>query len=150
MGVCVLLRPAVVLVKLKRKLQYRGHVYFERVRPEFVQQILQYLKCNNHLYKDLEIDTGNIPNELINICDNSADFQINSDSLDLFQQLLKDIDEPIEISLETESRKSYDIIHDNELEYVENPLDVYRVASNETTLMSLCQHQTKLIMKLSM
>ena len=35
-------RPAdsngIVIVKLKRKLQYRGHIYFESVRPNFVMR----------------------------------------------------------------------------------------------------------------
>ena len=37
----VLPRPAeddgVVLVKLKRKIEFKGHVYFESVRPSFVE-----------------------------------------------------------------------------------------------------------------
>ena len=48
-------RPAdsngIIIVKLKRKLQYRGHVCFESVRPNFMQ---------NLLYHDTEIDWGNI------------------------------------------------------------------------------------------
>ena len=43
----VLSRPAgsdgVVLVKLKRKLEFKGHVYFEGVRPHFVELALNYL-----------------------------------------------------------------------------------------------------------
>ena len=37
-------RPAdnngIIIVKLKRKLQYRGHVYFECVRPNFILKFL--------------------------------------------------------------------------------------------------------------
>ena len=33
-----------LFVKLKRKLIFRGHVYFESVRPEFIQNALTYLK----------------------------------------------------------------------------------------------------------
>ena len=40
----------IVLVKLKRKLEYNGHVYFESVRPQFINDLLHYLKINNHLY----------------------------------------------------------------------------------------------------
>ena len=40
-------RPAdsngIIIVKLKRKLQYRGHVYFESARPYFILKFLQYL-----------------------------------------------------------------------------------------------------------
>ena len=31
----------IVIVKLNRKLQYRGHVYFESVRPKFILRLLQ-------------------------------------------------------------------------------------------------------------
>ena len=62
-------RPAdsngIVIVKLKRKLQYRGHVYFESVRPDIIFRLLQYLKLNNWLYYDIEIDVKNIPSFLI-------------------------------------------------------------------------------------
>ena len=41
-----------VMVKLKRKLEYRGHIYFDAVRPYFVNDILKYLRENNFLYSD--------------------------------------------------------------------------------------------------
>ena len=44
-----------VLVKLKRKLEYR-----EIDRPEFVSIFLEYLKLNNNLYKNVEINVQNI------------------------------------------------------------------------------------------
>ena len=66
----ILSRPAdsngAAIVKLKRKLQYRGHVYFESVRPNFIMRLMQYLKLNNSLYHDIEINLGNVPNFLIN------------------------------------------------------------------------------------
>ena len=34
----------IVIVRLKRKLQCRGHVYFQSVRPNFIMRLLQYLK----------------------------------------------------------------------------------------------------------
>ena len=46
----------IVMIKLKRKLMFRGHVYFEAVSPEAVRIALQYLKLNNPLYSDIEID----------------------------------------------------------------------------------------------
>ena len=63
-------RPAdsngIVIVKLKRKLQYRSHVYFESLRPNFIMRLLQHLKLNNSLYHDIEINLDNVPNLLIN------------------------------------------------------------------------------------
>ena len=45
-------RPAdsngLVIVKLKRKLEYRGHVYFELLRSRFIFRILQFKKKKNH------------------------------------------------------------------------------------------------------
>ena len=34
----------IVMLKLKRKLMYRGHVFFEVVRPDVVIDTLQYLQ----------------------------------------------------------------------------------------------------------
>ena len=69
-------RPAdsngIVIVKLKRNLQYRGHVYFESVTPNFIMRLLQYLKLSNSLYHDIEINSDNVPNFLIN--EKSQDF----------------------------------------------------------------------------
>ena len=42
----------IITVKFKRKLQYRGHVYFQSARPNFILKFLQYL--------------DNIPSFLIN------------------------------------------------------------------------------------
>ena len=43
----------IVMIKLKRKLLYRGHVYFEAVSPDLVRSALEYLKMNNPLYGDI-------------------------------------------------------------------------------------------------
>ena len=53
------------MVKLKRKLAYRGHVYFEAVRPDIVVNALKYLKVANHLYEDVVIDQSQITEELL-------------------------------------------------------------------------------------
>ena len=42
-----------VAIKLKCKLPYRGHVYFEAARPELLNLTLMYLKENNPLYSDV-------------------------------------------------------------------------------------------------
>ena len=53
-----------VVVKLKHKLNYRGHVYFEAVRPETVFHALQYPQKNNALHSDIEIVVDNVPSDL--------------------------------------------------------------------------------------
>ena len=47
------------MVKLKRKLIYRGHVYFEAVSPDVVRSAPQYLKLNNPI--------GLIPENLLSL-----------------------------------------------------------------------------------
>ena len=42
-----------VIVKLKMKLEYRGHVYFDPVCTSLIFRILQLFKRNNPLYHDL-------------------------------------------------------------------------------------------------
>ena len=58
----VLPRPAcsngLLLLKLKRKLIYRGHVYFEPIRPDIVSELLNFLKENNFLYDNVTIESG--------------------------------------------------------------------------------------------
>lgn len=51
----------IVMVKLKRKLAFRGHVFFEPVRPDKVFEALVYLQANNVLYSDIHICMDNIP-----------------------------------------------------------------------------------------
>ena len=57
-------RSGIILLKLKRKLQFRGHVYFQPVRPEFIMTALNWLTAYNPLYKDIQIDCGNIDVQL--------------------------------------------------------------------------------------
>ena len=52
------------MLKLKRKLQFRGHVYFQAVRPEIMQQVLNWLKVHNSMYKDILVNIKNIDSNL--------------------------------------------------------------------------------------
>ena len=51
---------SLVVKKLKRKLTYSGHVYFEAVWPELLNQALMYVKKNNQLYSDVGVAIANI------------------------------------------------------------------------------------------
>ena len=55
----------ILMLKLKRKLNYRGHVYFQSIRPAMIRQALSFLKAHNHLYHKIGIDLANIPPELL-------------------------------------------------------------------------------------
>ena len=96
-----------ILLKLKRKLCYRGHVLFESVRPDIVQTALNYLKQNNPLYNNVEININNIPIDLLSLEEIPI---LREEELDLTNQA------------------------DN-LEEVENPLDQYRISANDSALI---------------
>ena len=57
-------RSGIILLKLRRKFQFRGYVYFQAVRPHFVLQALQWLKANITLHKDIQIDVNDIDTNL--------------------------------------------------------------------------------------
>ena len=44
-------------MKLKRKLQYRGHYMYDFIRPDKVVAALEWLKTNNPLYKDISVNS---------------------------------------------------------------------------------------------
>ena len=78
-------RSGIILLKLKRKLQFRGHVYFQAVRPQFVHCALNWLVANNPLYENIQIQCDNIRSDLTNLncllpndenTDNSLQLQI--------------------------------------------------------------------------
>ena len=48
----------VILAKLKGKLSFKGHVYFEPVRPQRVRAALEFLQKVNPLYQDVLISEG--------------------------------------------------------------------------------------------
>ena len=44
-----------IIVKLKRKLECKGHVVFEAVRPDLVIKFLEFFRSHKDLYSDIEI-----------------------------------------------------------------------------------------------
>ena len=81
-----------ISVKLKRKLTYRGHVLFEPVLPDNVQNTLEFLKNNNPLY-DIVIAVDQIPPELVTLpSENSEQDQI----LDMNEDDLEEVDNPLD------------------------------------------------------
>ena len=65
-------RSGIIMLKLKRKLQFRGQVYFQAARKELIQQVLNWLKVHNPLYKDILVDINNI-NSNLTALQNDAD-----------------------------------------------------------------------------
>ena len=85
----------IVLVKLKKKLEFSGHVYFEPVSPEKVENALIYLKTNNTFYEDININVDHLPAELLNLDENEDinieleeenDIETATNPLDIFRQ----------------------------------------------------------------
>lgn len=60
----------IVLVKLKKKLEFHGHVYFQPVSSEKLVNALLYFKIHNNFYEDVEIDITDLPPELLDLNDN--------------------------------------------------------------------------------
>ena len=91
-----------VVVKLKRKLCYRGHVYFESVIPELVYQALTYLKENNTLRKIFPrviFLISNLPEKRFRMFKKKAEIdELPGDSTDIFQHDMLDhyLDRPNE------------------------------------------------------
>ena len=71
----------ILFVKLKRKIIFHGHVYFESVRPNFVEIALNYLKHSNPFYSDILIHIDNITNELLSL--SNPDAMVNQDEYPL-------------------------------------------------------------------
>ena len=69
------------MVKLKRKLQFGGYVYFQAIWPELIQQVPNWLKVHNPLYKDLIIVA-----DITNIDSNLTALQNDADDNDTHQQ----------------------------------------------------------------
>ena len=95
-------RPAdsngLLIIKLKHKLEYKSHAIFEAVRPALVVQFLEFLKLHNHLYSDIEIDYNNIPVDMLG-CHNEK-----LEESEIYLQLLRSLDEPIEVEVEKKKR----------------------------------------------
>ena len=54
-----------LIVKLKRKAEYRSRVLSEPVRALFVKSVLKFLKHHNHLYSDIQINMENLPSNVL-------------------------------------------------------------------------------------
>ena len=91
-----------VIVKLKKKLECKGHLLFEPARTRFVVDLSSYLKRVNYLYKDITIVLENIPQNLQSF----VDFNEGCESLTLY--LLSRLDEPIETKLTSLNEEGVD------------------------------------------
>jgi len=72
------------MVKLKKKLIFDGHVYFEPVSLSKLESALLFLKANNSLYHDISIDLSNIDPNLMDFpVDENIDIEIVNEESDI-------------------------------------------------------------------
>ena len=82
-----------IIVKLKRIIQYKGHVVFEAVGPDVVIQCLEFLRSHSDLFSDIEINLVNIPVDILGLQ------RFKTEEYTIYSKLLKCLDEPIEVQL---------------------------------------------------
>ena len=120
----ILPRPSsssgIILLKLKRKLEFRGHVYFQAVRPQLLLNALNWLKNNNPLYKNVTIDLGNIDTTMTVL-------QPHED------KSVPEVNEKDVGDIESSSN----VVDDKADEEIEDPLNEHRLPISETCLQSL-------------
>ena len=108
-------RPAdsngLLILKLKRKLEYKSHAIFEAVRPALVIKFLE-------LYSDIGINCNNIPVDMLR-CHNQK-----LEESEIYFQLLRSLDKPLEGEVELSTNE----------EIYEDPLSAFRSLTVETTI----------------
>ena len=67
----------VIQACLKRKLNFKSHVLFEAVRLTLVRGVLNFLKKNNLLYYDIDINLDNIPRKWVNTIESNENENIS-------------------------------------------------------------------------
>ena len=111
----------IIMLKVKRKLEFRGNVYFQAVRPHFILDELNWLELNNPLYNNITIDIENISAKLTSL---EQDDNMSGINFDKNEKSL------------TEKCKQH-ITNDNDTEERDDPLNEHRQVANETCLQSV-------------
>ena len=112
-------RSGIIMLKLKRKIAFRGHVYFQAVRPDIVINALNWLKINNPLYCDMTVNIKNI--------------DINLTELQEQPSSISDAKLPV-VSNESCEKNAVD---DENEEERDDPLNEFRTPTTETCLQSV-------------
>ena len=110
------------MLKLKRKLEFRGHVYFQAVRPQFVLNALNWLRVHNPLYHNITIDISGLGNDLTPYHE---------------QQCCDDLTAKKDNFTNGTPHVAHPNDHDDDIEEQDDPLNEHRQAPNETFLQSV-------------
>ena len=129
----------IIQVSLKKRLSFKSSVYLEPVRPSVIQDVLAYLKLVNDLYSSIDINMNNITENLIDL-NNFTDDNSNASDMDVSDNENIDFvcDDKTDLIqnfhyLKNSSKDKYESNNeDPDLENIANPLDEYRLGSNET------------------
>ena len=127
-------RSCIIIIRLKRKLQSGGQVYFEASRPELIQQVLNWLKVHNPLYKDVLTDINNIDSNLTTLQNDADDNDTHR------QSTSNNVTTDSDPSLKFDAREN-DKLNSNGEEN-DDPLNEYRAPVCETCLESIIPNQT--------
>ena len=144
-------RSGIIMLKLKRKLEFRGHVYFQAVRPEVVLNALNWLKVNNPFYTNISVDIGNIGRDLTtsqqnNNVSDEDNYLLDSDMTNTSsnQQSINDNNENLangtmtdRVSPATSDTDSRYDGNTSDNEEQDDPLNNFRSPPNETCLQSI-------------
>ena len=132
---------------MQRTIQFRGHVYFEAVRPEFVMTPLNWLEANI-FHNDIQTDCTNISTELTSIMNDEEVDQTNSSPINSLQNNLKkntyenavdSANSDHSVNVEVNSLASNTPSNNMEVqnEEVEDHLNEHRSPANEMCLQSV-------------
>ena len=88
-----------VIVKLKPKKEFRGHVIFEPMRPNYLDRFLRFWKEKNYLYSDIEISLHNISDTLLNFKQDSCEER------NPFKKMLEDAAQEMHVVVENQDNK---------------------------------------------
>ena len=124
-------RSGIIMLKLKRKMEFRGHVYFQAVRPQLILNALMWLKMNNPLYDNICIDIDKIDRHLKTLQQNDVnldDSTLNNDNHPTESGISDDT------SSNNENGENVSTPADEEND---DPLNEYRAPTSETCLQSI-------------
>ena len=119
----------IVRVALKKKMCFKSNVYFQPVRPNFVNEILLYLENANHLYSDIEIQINSIPPFWINTINNNDGDNDDEQETEDFEVSKGFTENKIQTHLK--SKLQTNILEEED----PNPLDDFRVSASETAFV---------------
>ncbi|XP_044169485.1 uncharacterized protein LOC114973474 [Acropora millepora] len=136
----------IILLKLKRKLQFRGHVYYQAVRPEIILNALNWLKANNELYKTITIDIERIDRNLTTLevisipeCTTSINTDVeqpmNEQVISADENITEQISEQKNDKPVNETSKK--LQQEEQEEEIDDPLNKHRAPTNETCIQAI-------------